>query len=238
VALANGETHLHGGSYTTGYTSGGAVEFETQYQKMRVPKMTYEEVEVPIQVPKQVVVEYRDREVVREVPVIEYRDRAIVEYVDRPVVEYVDRPVVEYVDRPVVEYVEVVKEVPTVEYREVVKEVPTVEYREVVKEVPVVEYRDREVVKEVVKEVHDQSMLTQIKSKESEMADLQRELASMKVTLESVRAQKAQIEYRDRITTKEVSPHSQRCRRRERGSGVFHAATVRERREKLRLSQT
>jgi hypothetical protein len=179
--------------------------------------------------------------------------------VDRPVVEYVDRPVVEYVDRPVVEYVEVVKEIPTVEYREVVKEVPTVEYREVVKEVPVVEYRevvkevyrdrevvkevpvveyrDREVVKEVVKEVQDQSVLTQIKSKESEMAGLQRELASMKVTLESVRAQKAQIEYRDRITTKEVSPHSNGSRRRERGSGVCLAATVRERREKLRLSQ-
>jgi hypothetical protein len=138
----------------------------------------------------------------------------------------------------VVEYREVVKEV--YRDREVVKEVPVVEYRdrEVVKEVPVVEYRDREVVKEVVKEVHDQSMLTQIKSKESEMADLQRELASMKVTLESVRAQKAQIEYRDRITTKEVSPHFQPCRRRERGSGVFHAAIVRERQEKLRLSQT
>jgi len=115
-------------------------------------------------------------------------------------------PVVEYGDR------EVVKEVPVVEDRdrEVVKEVPVVEYRdrEVVKEADKVEYLDREVVKEVRKEVHDQSVLTQIKSKESEMAVLQRELASMQVTLESVRAQKAQIEYRDRITTKEVSPHS------------------------------
>jgi hypothetical protein len=191
-----------------------------------IPTVEYREVvkEVPT-------VEYR--EVVKEVPVVEYREVVKEVYRDREVVKEV--PVVEYRDR------EVVKEVPVVEYRdrEVVKEVAKVEYRdrEVVKEVPVVEYRDREVVKEVVKEVQDQSVLTQIKSKESEMAGLQRELASMKVTLESVRAQKAQIEYRDRITTKEVSPHSNGSRRRERGSGVCLAATVRERREKLRLSQ-
>ena len=109
-----------------------------------------------------------------------------------------------------------------VEYRdrEVVKEVPVVEYRDRVQEVPVVEYRDREVVKEVIKEVPDQSVLAQIRTKESEMANLQRELSSMKSSLESVRAQKAQVEYRDRTTTKEVS-------RRSSSYGNVHLATPR-----------
>jgi hypothetical protein len=113
------------------------VEYDTQYQTMRVPNITYEEVQVEVKVPRaQTIVEYREVEVVKEVPVIEYRDR--------------------------------------------------------------------EVVKEVFKEVADPRVASQIQEKERELISLQRELSSMKLSLQQIREQPAKIEYRERTTTKEV----------------------------------